>query len=1695
MKSLSYQSLDMPPYGPVGWPGNPVTGGMFIDNPPDSPGKPRQGRSATPPSSAKPHAAPPWHSSLTGIGPARHHKLALSKLASLLAMALVWSLFLCRSQAQTTPDPLQQAISREISVFVGSEPPAPYQQVISREVSVFVGAEPPIPDQQVISREISVFVGAEPEPPYRQIISREIAVFQPNGASFFLTSGQTLTLPMLRTYEVFPEWDGTRLLQASGPDTVLSLPNVTNVVGNPRRNGYLRIEALNGGRVDLSSVVTMTQPYDGSDATVPRGICVLADGTNSVVDLSGLERFDDLAATPGSSVVTRNGGTILLPKLAQLTGGVRFEAHGGSILRLPSFTDITANQSVFLAEGSGSLIDLPSLVRFYGGTMEARNGGAIQAPRLRFLDYVNFIMRDTGRITTDQIRKLTNARVTVDGAHIEFPLLFNWTGTTFSYANGGTVRMPQVNVQLSELTVNTNQLWCGDRVTVSWQGTNQTGAEVFGSWTDSIYLSADDRWDIGDILVGRVDQTNGLASNAFYSASADIFVPGVLPGNYHLLVRTFAFNMEGTNGADNSVFIPEPVFLQELVVGVPTNQTFLATAHARYYQLVASDQKDLKVSLDLLAASGATELYLRRGAIPTRSAFDIKYSAPFQPDQYVRVPGTSASTNYVLAYADILPSVPESFTLLAEYLPFALATVTPDHGGNAGDVTLKLRGSGISGSSTAKLVCPGTNGQVQEVWAIRTSCPDMEHIFAAFDLRGLNPTLADVVLIGENGQSSSLPRRLRIEPSRAQDISFNWSGPASIRVGGAAANYSVALENQGNQDLDFVHLSAWIPDASGATLKISGAIPFQNEQSSVGGAATFLLPRVMVGDQMQFTYEFAISRSFQGSTADIYWNVDRIAREDFIQLAGTELEAFRFEILMQTNLQAEAPELYSSALSAVAWQNRFVQRLRGAGFDLGVEELASVSQSPLAQSASRQPSGQPNKCDWKCEMRCWVKKRQVCESHYESRPTGLEVPSHYNVDWYGANESDVTVEQCYMRVIPECMPPPTCPKPTGSGGCGGPSPTGRAGNSNAKSLNPAQGGAAKSAKKGDCADSGSGGGTCVDVLRPRDPNAKYATEGWGMEHYISDSQIVNYAITFENQPSASAAAQVVRIYDQLSEKLDWNSLALDEIQFGGTKVRVPAGGSTFEGSIDYAGWTWDASRGWHRGETPLLVDIKAGIDAQSGVLTLTLTCKDITTGALPADPYAGFLPPNRPETFYYQTNRTGCCGVVYETNTLVQPGQGLLSYTVRPKASQATGTTISNTAGIVFDWNDPLVTPTVFNTIDADPPASYVLPLAPESGHTFLVRWAGQDGSNGSGVQSYDVYVSTDGTNFTRWLERTTDTAAYFVGGLGQTYLFYCIARDWVGHAELAPSAAQAWTTVSTDAPVLASVVNQIINVGDPLAITNLLLTGTAIGSFVFSLSDPAPVGAQLNATNGLFHWTPNCSQASQTNAVTIWVSDTGNPNILDAVTFTVAVGECVVPQLGQQVLLAGGSGRVPVNLISSVPLTNVSMTVEAPPLRIGGFGLETIVPQICSNQITPLSNAFYGMQFAACPDQWLVGTQQIAWLNFTTFSNQSSAFIHLNLDNTVGQQPDGKEVRNFAAQAGRVVVIGAEPLLEAFLNTNRQPALTLFGLPGSNYLIESAMDTQGPWRTNQPATLTNLWGELSLPGDAPQQFYRAKRF
>jgi hypothetical protein len=587
-----------------------------------------------------------------------------------------------------------------------------------------------------------------------------------------------------------------------------------------------------------------------------------------------------------------------------------------------------------------------------------------------------------------------------------------------------------------------------------------------------------------------------------------------------------------------------------------------------------------------------------------------------------------------------------------------------------------------------------------------------------------------------------------------------------------------------------------------------------------------------------------------------------------------------------------------------------------------------------------------------------------------------------------------------------------------------------------------------------------------------------------------------YLIEFENQPAAQGAAVQVTITNQLGPELDWQNLALTEIGFAGIKLPVPEGLSHFETRVPFAGWTWNASNGWHRGQTPLMVDVKAGLDIQTGLITLSLTCSDTNTGAFPEDAVAGFLPPNKPELAFYETNVTACCGSV-DPNVLIQPGQGYMSYTVRPRTNLASGTVITNAASIVFDWNDPIVTPEVFNTIDAGIPSSSVLPLPGLSGRTFLVQWFGQDEPNGSGLANYDVYVSTDGAPAVRWLQGTSDTAAYFVGELGRTYGFHTVARDWVGHEEAPPIAPQAWTTVSMDSPVFAGTTHRFLYPNDRLVITNRVAGGLGSG-FLYWVADDAPPGADVEPANGVFHWTPSCSQASRTNQITLWVADAANTNLLDAMTFTVEVGECVVPSLGRLVLLAGDSGRVPVHLISSVALTNFSMSVEAPLDRLTNLWLEPIVPEICSATLEPpaAEGDRYWLDLATCPSQWLIGTQQVAWLHFTTVPDQSSAFVTLALDNIVGQSADGTAVRNFASQAGRIVVVGEEPLLEAFLPEDGEPALYVYARPGETVVVETTTNIEAPvWEARAPVVMTSLFEVIKPVCIQPCTIYcRARR-
>ena len=82
----------------------------------------------------------------------------------------------------------------------------------------------------------------------------------------------------------------------------------------------------------------------------------------------------------------------------------------------------------------------------------------------------------------------------------------------------------------------------------------------------------------------------------------------------------------------------------------------------------------------------------------------------------------------------------------------------------------------------------------------------------------------------------------------------------------------------------------------------------------------------------------------------------------------------------------------------------------------------------------------------------------------------------------------------------------------------------------------------------------------------------------------------------------------------------------------------------------------------------------------------------------------------------------------------------------------------------------------------------------------------------------------------------------------------------------------------------------------------------------------------------------------------------------------------------------------------------------------------------------------------------------------------------------TIGTQLDGTQVTNFLTQAGRVVIIGTQPLLEGMLSSNGLMTATLYGDIGANYALIATTNLTPPitWSTQQQVRLTNSFQRLT---------------
>lgn len=266
-----------------------------------------------------------------------------------------------------------------------------------------------------------------------------------------------------------------------------------------------------------------------------------------------------------------------------------------------------------------------------------------------------------------------------------------------------------------------------------------------------------------------------------------------------------------------------------------------------------------------------------------------------------------------------------------------------------------------------------------------------------------------------------------------------------------------------------------------------------------------------------------------------------------------------------------------------------------------------------------------------------------------------------------------------------------------------------------------------------------------------DPNDIYGYLSPSGSKYIDkDHHEVYYTIEFENDPEqATAAAHDIFLIDQLDASVfDLSSFKPTRINIGG-KMADLNGNKNFVTTMDL------------RPELNVIAQIEGTFDENTGIANWHISSLDPMTMEPTEDALQGVLPVN--------------------TDGL---GIGQVSFDISLKPGLSHETEINNQASIVFDNNEPIVTPVWTNIMDCMKPESHVSEVVLSDNSMAEVSISATDEL--SGPWRYDVYVQYgQGSAWFKAVENVDiDKTAKVQVYPGIDHGFCVIATDAAGNVE-----------------------------------------------------------------------------------------------------------------------------------------------------------------------------------------------------------------------------------------------------------------------------------------------------------------------
>jgi len=881
-----------------------------------------------------------------------------------------------------------------------------------------------------------------------------------------------------------------------------------------------------------------------------------------------------------------------------------------------------------------------------------------------------------------------------------------------------------------------------------WTVQNTGANAVNGQWRDTVYLSRDQFWDASDILVGVRDfnsQTTSVpAGGGTYTSNFSFQVPPVEEGTYYVVVRTDAQNRIRETDEGNNVTTSvgtTNVTITELQLNTPLNTT-LGNGGQMFFKYVTEPAETLLFSLVTDKPARSNEAFTKFDTMVSRADYDFFSTRPGEGNQENVIESTQDGDYYSMVRTDLIP---ESFAGNFDKTPVKAAA-------NKSPLGIPVEAQNIT--VEAKIL----------PFSIRKVSPEVSG----------NAGYATILVEGAKFQPGATMKLVRagnpdVVPGKQRTVSNKIIGMFDLK-GKAAGEYDVVVTNPDNQTTTLEDGFEIVSGGGAAEPRISidgpgftrgGRNRYTISISNDGLNDLYMVPVFIVMpsqhnyelDQSNFINDFSedLPPDSVPSQIPVHFDQDgfrliplttpvlgskrtvRINIDVILPFGFSDFEINAFALPPLEDWQGLARSAQEEFLNGQLSAMASAEECEGKWNLCMAEALRGVFFTLLAELL---PAG--------CVGEGWKAVLGITDYVIGIVVKGSEANLWDAVSGTGnilLGALGGIAKECFLEQIPWYK---------------------------------AAAGAVAIFKL--LMDFYNCYKQYLDCMAPPpvkkpvsfpyslDPNDKVGPRGYGAESFVPIGQPLEYRINFENVAEATAPAQLVRITDTLPPALDLRTVRLKEIGFKQYRFVMPANQSFYQSRVQL---------GEDLGN--MQADILAGVDLVNNRVFWNIQAIDPNTSEAPLDPFAGILPPNNAE----------------------KDGEGYVIFTVEPNPSFPNRTMISNSASIIFDQNEPIITNATENLLDSVVPTSQIAALPTTSAVPEIqLNWSGTDDSDGSGFAGHSILYSEDGGGYLPFVNSPSATSSTFTARWGKSYRFYSTGRDNAGNIELPPVQPDATITV-----------------------------------------------------------------------------------------------------------------------------------------------------------------------------------------------------------------------------------------------------------------------------------------------------------